>query len=92
MEQRLRTREEVEAIVRAKYTHTDKEAIEALTTLSLTGEELLADQRKKYPDTPEEILEKFAKDEETLAYNVLDSAIELGKWDYTIDEKEEGKI
>lgn len=90
MEQKLRTREEVEALVRSQYTHTDKEAIEALTTISLTRDEQLADLRKKYPNVPEEVLERFAKDDETLAYSVLNSSIELGNWDYTIDEKEEG--
>jgi len=37
-------------------------------------------------------LEKYAKDDENLAHSALDSAIELGEWDYTINEREEGEI
>lgn len=92
MEEKLRTREEVEALVRADFPQSGKDIIDALTTLSLTREELLADLRKRYPNTPEEALEKYAKDDENLAHSALDSAIELGEWDYTINEREEGEI
>lgn len=92
MEKKLRTREEVEALVRADFPQSGKEIIDALTTISLTREEMLADLRKNYPNTPEEILEKFAKDDENLAHSAIDSTLELGEWDYTIKEIEEGEI
>ena len=38
MEKKIRTRGEVEAQIRAKNPHADNEVVEALTTLSLTGE------------------------------------------------------
>lgn len=89
MEKPIRTREEVEEQIRAKNPHTDNEIIEALTTLSLTGEELLADLKKKYPNTPEEALQKYAKDDEEIAHSVLDTDIELGIWESMLDDKEE---
>ena len=90
MEKKIRTREEVEAQIRAKNPHADNEVVEALTTLSLTGEELLADLRKRYPDTPEEALQKYAKDDEAIAHSVLDTEIELGMWESVLEEQTEG--
>ena len=90
MEKKIRTIEEVEAQIRAKNPHADNEVVEALTTLSLTGEEQLADLRKRYPDTPEEALQKYAKDDEAIAHSVLDTEIELGMWESVLEEQEEG--
>ena len=89
MEKKIRTREEVEAQIRAKNPHVDNEAVEALTTLSLTGEERLADLRKKYPNTPEEVLLHYAKDDGTIANNILDTEIELGMYESVLEENEE---
>ncbi len=89
MEKPIRTREEVEAQIRAKNPHTDNEIIEALTTLSLTYEEQLADLRKRYPNTPEEALQKYAKDDEDIAHSVLDTDVELGIWESMLEEQEE---
>jgi len=89
MEKKIRTREEVETQIRAKNPHADNEVVEALTTLSLTEEEQLADLRKRYPDTPEEALQKYAKDDETIAHSVLDTDIELGMWESVLEEQEE---
>lgn len=91
MEKKIRTREEVETQIRAKNPHADNEVVEALTTLSLTGEEQLADLRKRYPDTPEEALQKYAKDDETIAHSVLDTDIELGMWESMLDDQEESE-
>lgn len=88
MEKKLRTREEVEALVRARYPNAEKEIIDALTVLSLTGEEQLADLRKRYPGTPKEALLKYAKDDEAIAHSVLDTDIELGMWESMLDEQE----
>ena len=89
MEKKIRTREEVAAQIRANNPHADSEVIEALTTLSLTEEEQLADLRKRYPDTPDEALQKYAKDDEAIAHSVLDTDIELGIWESVLEEQEE---
>lgn len=90
MEKAIRTREEVEAQILAKNPHSDNDTIQALTTLSLTGEEHLADLRKRYPGTPEEALQKYAKDDEMIAHSVLDTDIELDLWEsMLLDGQEE---
>lgn len=92
METKLRTREEVEAQIRAKNPHADKDIIDALTTLSLKPEEQLADLRAKYPNISEEALLKYAKDDDTIAHSVLDTDIELGMWESMLDDEEEGEL
>lgn len=87
---RIRTIEEVETQIRAKHPHADNEVVKALTTLSLTGEEQLADLRKRYPTATEEALLKYAKDDEAIAHSVLDTEIELGMWESMLDDQEEG--
>lgn len=85
-EKKLRTRAEVESSLREKYRDLNDEAIEALTTLNLTTEEQLADLRSRYPNTSEEALLSYAKDEETIAHSVLDGDIEEAMWQALIDE------
>lgn len=90
MERKIRTREEVKEQIRAKSPHADNEVLEALTTLSLTEEERLADLRKKYPNTPEEVLLHYAKDDETIANNILDTEIQLGMQENILEEDYDG--
>ena len=85
-EKKLRTRAEVESSLREKYRDLNDEAIEALTTLNLTTDEQLADLRSRYPNTSEEALLSYAKDEETIAHSVLDGDIEAAMWQALIDE------
>lgn len=90
MSKELRTKEEVYNTIREKNPNLEEESLQALTTLSLTPEEKLADLRRRYPSTSEEALEKYAQDDEAIAHSVLDTDIELGMWESMLYEDEEG--
>ena len=91
MEKKLRTKEEVYTTIREKNPDLAEEALQALTTLNLSPEEQLADLRKRYPSATKEALQKYAKDDETIAHSVLDTDIELGMWESMLDDQEESE-
>ena len=71
----MRTKEAVKREYLEKFPGMEERIAEAHATLALSYEELLADLRGRYPNTPEEALESYLESEITLAESEINTAL-----------------
>ena len=77
MEDKLRTRAEVKAMLRAINTAiTDEDILDALTTVSLTEEERLADLKERNPQLSDDEITALAKEQEAQCNEIVRKNIE----------------
>lgn len=71
----MKTKETVKREYLEKFPGMEERIAEAHATLALSYEELMADLRGRYPDTPEEALKSYLETEIALANNEIDNAL-----------------
>lgn len=78
MENNLRTRAEVKAMIRTINTAiNDEEILDALTTVSLTEEERWADLKERNPHLSDDEIKDLAKEQEVLCNEIVAKHIEV---------------
>ena len=71
----MKTKEALKREYLEKFPGIEERIAEAHATLALSYEELMADLRGRYPNTPEEARESYLETEITLAESERDNAL-----------------
>jgi hypothetical protein len=71
----MRTKEVMKREYLDKFPDMEERIAEAHAILALSFEELLADYKSKYPDTPEEALESYIETDIALAESEINTSL-----------------
>ena len=84
-----RSWEDVRKMVSKQFPNLEAEHIDALTTLNLTGEELVFGLSKKYPSASDDMLASYARDEENNAHCILDADYDVAMYNDDMDHDDD---
>lgn len=73
----MKTKEAVKREYLEKFPGMEERIAEAHATLALSYEELLEDLKGRYPNTPEDALERYINDDIALAESEINTALLL---------------